>query len=58
MSTVLKEKVRENLSEKRIRLQEWIQTTPSDQKNVLLGPANEEAVRSHIKTIENSDSSG
>lgn len=54
MNTPTMERVRESLTDKRVRLQKWVQTTPSDQKNVLLGPANEEAVRSHIKTIENS----
>jgi len=54
MSAVKLNRIRENLSEKRVRLQEWIHTTPSDHKTVFLGPATEEAVYSHIKTIESS----
>ncbi len=54
MSAVKMDQVRESLSEKHVSLQEWIHTTPSDHKTVILGPTTEEAVYSHIKTIESS----
>ena len=50
MSAEKLNQVRESLSEKRSRLQEWIQTTPSDQKTVILGPTTEEAVHSNPNT--------
>jgi sigma-B regulation protein RsbU (phosphoserine phosphatase) len=48
------ERIRENLTEKRSDMHEWIRTAPSHRKTVLLGPSTEQAVHSHIKNIEGS----
>jgi sigma-B regulation protein RsbU (phosphoserine phosphatase) len=40
------------LVEKRASLTEWLQATPSDKKQVLLGPSTEQAVQTHLRAVD------
>jgi sigma-B regulation protein RsbU (phosphoserine phosphatase) len=38
--------------EKRVALTEWLRATPSDKKQVLLGPSTEQAVHTHLRAVD------
>ncbi|MCP4538769.1 MAG: SpoIIE family protein phosphatase [Chloroflexi bacterium] len=52
MRTGILERIHTSLSEKRVGLIEWINTTPSDKKQVLLGTSTEQAVHTHLSAID------
>ena len=47
-------RIRTGLSEKRAGLTEWLSVTPSDKKEVVLGPATEQGVHAHLGVIDDS----
>jgi sigma-B regulation protein RsbU (phosphoserine phosphatase) len=54
MEAPILERMRTGLLEKRVGLTEWLRTTPSHKKGVLLGPSTEQAVHTHLSDIDNS----
>jgi sigma-B regulation protein RsbU (phosphoserine phosphatase) len=54
MATPVLERVRVSLLEKRVGLTEWLRTTPSNKKGVLLGSSTEQAVHDHLRVIDDS----
>jgi sigma-B regulation protein RsbU (phosphoserine phosphatase) len=46
------ERIRVSLLEKRDALTEWLRATPSDKRQVLLGPSTEQAVQTHLSAID------
>jgi len=50
-SEVLKQ-IRESLLEKRDNLAQWLQTTPARKKQARLGPADEQAVHTHLHVLD------
>jgi sigma-B regulation protein RsbU (phosphoserine phosphatase) len=52
MEAPISERIRTSLLEKRVRLTEWLRTTPSHRKGILLGPSTEHAVHAHLGAID------
>ena len=52
MEAVIFERIRNGLLQKRERLTEWLHSTPSDKKEVLLGPSTEQSVLCCVDVIE------
>jgi sigma-B regulation protein RsbU (phosphoserine phosphatase) len=52
MAAPILERIRTGLLEKRAGLAEWLLTTPSRRKAILLGPSAEQAVHAHLNTID------
>ncbi len=53
MQAPIIESIRKNLVEKRDRINGWLSTTPLIKKDILLGPAPEQAVYSRLDAIDN-----
>jgi len=54
MAAEILERLRTGLLEKRAGLAEWLRTTPSRRKGILLGPSSEQAVQAHLNAIDTS----
>lgn len=54
MEAPILERISTGLLEKRVGLTEWLRTTPSHKKGVLLGPSTDQAVHTHLSAIDNS----
>ena len=52
METTFFEHIRENLLEQRRNLMTWLNTTPAQKKQIRLGPADEQAVQSHLQVLD------
>ena len=53
MEALILERMRKGLLQKRDRLTEWLNATPLDKKEVLLGPSTEQSVRTRLEVIDN-----
>jgi len=52
MASVIQKEIQECLCEKREHLTGWLQTTPEEKKQVVLGPGGQAAVHSHLEVID------
>jgi sigma-B regulation protein RsbU (phosphoserine phosphatase) len=52
METKVFERIRRNLLEKRQNLTDWLNTTPTQERKVRLGPADEMAVHAHMHVLD------
>jgi sigma-B regulation protein RsbU (phosphoserine phosphatase) len=54
MDAELAEQIRANLIDKRTHVKEWLEKTDASEKQLHLGPANEQAVQAHLEVIDRS----
>lgn len=52
MKSVLFERIRSSLIEKRMGLEAWLHASPQQEKGVALGPAAEESLQSHLQVLD------
>ncbi len=52
MEKDLMDKLQDGLSEKHENLETWLKETPPEKRQVVLGNASEQAVTSHLETLE------